>query len=871
MKGIVTILFLLSAFVLPAQQTVEGSVESKTTALPLESAVVLLLDNKDNTLAYGFTDAKGYFRLTFSAPTDSLFLKISLLGYESRMIRLSKPFRKLDIALNQKDIQLKEVKINPKYVRLKEDTIVYNVSLLQTQNDRNIGEVLKKIPGIEVSQSGGVTYEGNPINTFYIEGMDLLQKKYGIAVNNVPPDAVSEVEVIENHQPVKMLKGEIPSFSAAINLRLKDKSKFRPVGTAEVGGGYGFDDVLWFLNAFGLQAQKNSQSLFMYKTNNTGNDITLELNDQTVSLTERDELRYDPTRSRLLNPAGFSNPPIEATRYLFNQTHTISLNQLWRTGEDKQLRLNVNYMHDARKEETGQFSSYFQEDSAWVMNEYKWVKRRENGLEGVLTYSENSSLRYVDNALKAKLSWSNTLMDIQNQSPVNQQFSRSYLNIQNNLRFNWKSGAKIWNFRSLTGYFTFPQQLEIQIDVTEDPPNQQIERKGFYTYNTSYLIRHIGKSTFRFTGELEATVDNLNTDLKYFAWTDSTKNRLHSDYLRTAFTVNYSYKLKNLTIEATVPVNYYILHLKDKQYHKGPMRNAVYFTPQLRLSYPFSSLTTLTATASYNYNPGTDISDFMSSYILQDYRTLYSTGLQNLTQGIRYSLRLNHKDALHGFYYNISIARNQQTGNRITRQGFKNGIIVSEYAFLNTNSDSWTGLGSISKKLFYQGFSVSLNAQYLQNKSERVQQEILYPVRMQTLLLTPRINAILKRTINLAYEMNFSYMQTAIESPLTGKTKNAHNQYSHKFTGYYFINKKLDFKAQAEYFNNEITASQKASLTFVDLGLVYRHRKFNFELNWNNILNQSAYTYTIYRGLDTYQYTYTLRPQSILASIVFKF
>jgi hypothetical protein len=261
----------------------------------------------------------------------------------------------------------------------------------------------------------------------------------------------------------------------------------------------------------------------------------------------------------------------------------------------------------------------------------------------------------------------------------------------------------------------------------------------------------------------------------------------------------------------------------------------------------------------------------MPSYILQDYKTLYSAGLQNLTQGIRYLLRLNHKDALNGFYYNISVARNQRTGTRILRQGFKNGIIVSEYAFQNTNTDNWTGLGNISKKLFYQGLSVSLNAHYLRNKSERVQQNILYPVRMQTLLLTPRINAILRRTVNLAYEVNFSHMQTDIDSPLKGKTKNAHNQYSHKFTGYYFINKNLDLKAQAEYFNNEIAASQKASLTFMDLGLVYRRRKFNFELNWNNILNQSAYTYTIYRGLDTYQYTYALRPQSILASIVFKF
>jgi hypothetical protein len=777
----------------------------------------------------------------------------------------------LDIELAQKDIQLKEVKINPKYVRMKEDTISYNVSLLQTQNDRNIGDVLKKIPGIEVSKSGGVTYEGNPINTFYIEGLDLLKQKYGIAVNNVPPDAVSNVEVIENHQPVKMLKGEMPSFTAAINLRLKDKSKFRPVGTAEVGSGYGFNDVLWFLKAFGLQVQQNSQTLLMYKTNNTGDDITLELTNQTLSSTELDELRSDPVHSTLLNVSGFSNPPIEEPRYLFNQTHTVSMNQLWKTGEDNQLRLNVDYMHDIRKEETNQFSSYFLEDSAFVINEHRFVKRRENGLESSLTYTGNSSSKYLENALKAKLSWTNAYMDIQNQFPVSQKFNNSYLNIQNNLRYVRKSGSKIWNFRSITGYFTQPQELNVQLSGTNSTPDQQIERSGFYTNNATYMARHTGKSTFQFTGELEATLDNLNTGLTYIGLTDSVNNHLHSDYVKTTLTTNYSYKSGNFNISAKIPLNYYILNVKDKQYQEKHIYNSIYLNPQLTVNYPLRSHISVTATASYNYNVGTDISNFMLSYILQDYKTLYSSGLQDLTKGLRYSLRLKHNDILNGFYYTISVSRNQRKGNRVSRQRFNNGIIVSEYSFRNTNADSWSGMGYIAKNLFYQGVSLSLNTQYLQNKSERLQQDILYPVRMQTLLLTPKINAILKRTVNLVYEVNFSYMQTDIDSPLKGKTKNTYNEHSHKLTAYYFINKNLNLKAQAEYFNNEITTSQNATLTFVDLGITYRHRNFNFELNWNNILNQSNYTYTIYSGLDIYQYTYALRPQSIWASITFKY
>ncbi|GHV22899.1 hypothetical protein FACS1894174_08150 [Bacteroidia bacterium] len=55
------------------------------------------------------------------------------------------------------------------------------------------------------------------------------EQKYGIATNNVPVDAVSTVEVIENHQPVNMLKNMIASTKAAINIKLKKDRKIRPV------------------------------------------------------------------------------------------------------------------------------------------------------------------------------------------------------------------------------------------------------------------------------------------------------------------------------------------------------------------------------------------------------------------------------------------------------------------------------------------------------------------------------------------------------------------------------------------------------------------------------------------------------------------
>ncbi|MDR0541588.1 MAG: hypothetical protein LBH19_05175 [Dysgonamonadaceae bacterium] len=122
-----------------------------------------------------------------------------------------------------------------------------------------------------------------------------------------------------------------------------------------------------------------------------------------------------------------------------------------------------------------------------------------------------------------------------------------------------------------------------------------------------------------------------------------------------------------MTLSAKIPLNYYALNVKDRQYQNNPAHHSVYIIPQVTFSYRLSSLTSIMAAAAYNYSPATDISDFMLSYILRDYKTLYSSGLGNLTQGMRYSLRWNHKDALNGFYYNVSVSCHQRTGSRISR------------------------------------------------------------------------------------------------------------------------------------------------------------------------------------------------------------
>ena len=58
---------------------------------------------------------------------------------------------------------------------------------------------------IDVLPDGKILYQGKPINKYYIEGLDLLEGKYNLANKNLPYNQVSKVQILENHQPIKVL------------------------------------------------------------------------------------------------------------------------------------------------------------------------------------------------------------------------------------------------------------------------------------------------------------------------------------------------------------------------------------------------------------------------------------------------------------------------------------------------------------------------------------------------------------------------------------------------------------------------------------------------------------------------------------------
>src|ERR1035437_3398889 len=201
------IIFLISCSIpgfLQAQTIIQGQIKD-AKGICINSAWVTIKNSKKNTvIAYAFSNETGNYHLSCKMnDLDSITVAVSGFNIEANSKRIKNLSQTVNFVVEEKELKLKEVIVKEQKVWSRKDTVNYLVSAFTEKKDLVIGDVLKKMPGINVDKDGGITWQGKPINTFYIENMDLLRGRYGIATNNVAANDVATVQVLQHHQPVK--------------------------------------------------------------------------------------------------------------------------------------------------------------------------------------------------------------------------------------------------------------------------------------------------------------------------------------------------------------------------------------------------------------------------------------------------------------------------------------------------------------------------------------------------------------------------------------------------------------------------------------------------------------------------------------------
>jgi hypothetical protein len=172
----VFILWMLMT-VLCHAQTIKGTVLD-SLGKPVSFASINLKSGSNLIIAYTTSGEKGAY--TLQVPTDAdktgLKLEVSCVGFKKESKPVTGFTTPYNFKLSTSIQQLQTVTIKDKNPRLRVsgDTLSYKVSDFSSPQDRVIGDVIKKLPGIDVAKDGKISYNGKAISNLYIGGDNLL-------------------------------------------------------------------------------------------------------------------------------------------------------------------------------------------------------------------------------------------------------------------------------------------------------------------------------------------------------------------------------------------------------------------------------------------------------------------------------------------------------------------------------------------------------------------------------------------------------------------------------------------------------------------------------------------------------------------------
>jgi hypothetical protein len=590
-------------------------------------------------------------------------------------------------------VRLKEVKINPPKIRRLNDTLNYSVDGFTDKNDRTIGDVLKKMPGITVKDDGSIIYNNKPINKFYIENSDLLQGRYGIATNNIEAKDVATVQVLENHQPIKALKDREFTDQAAINLKLKSSAKGVLVATAQLG--LGLSPALWNNELFTMYFNKGRQNMNTYKGNNTGTDNGSDLK----SLYPDNVNDKQGSRLSVQSP---SPPSISQKRYLFNRDNAVSVNNLWTVGKDYQVTANVSYFNDIREKNSHSISTYYLPgDSMLTIEETLASTEHINVLEGSFQLNTNKEKYYLDNTMKFTGSWNSEQGSVSKLDPVFQDLDKPLFKVSNTFKLIKKYKKTSLSVYSYNEYSSIPQTLVIRpllypdLFGREDLSAMRQSAKQADFSSVSKFSLGLGKGAFKqnYTAGMNIDLQQFNSILQgktlagnFINATDSLSNRLHWNTYELYFNPDYTYTQNKFRTTVNLPLVYSYLQTRDLIHKEEQNKNIsrLFFNPSVTFRYDLNLFWNLSASARYNNSQG-DIENGFTGYIMQSYRNLArNDGRLPQQEKQSYNIDLHYRHPIHALFFNIGGSYFRNKMNLL--YGYDYREILSVRKTYNTNN-----------------------------------------------------------------------------------------------------------------------------------------------------------------------------------------
>ncbi len=837
-----------------AQTDVTGMVIDNESNEPITGASVIVKGTDDKIKKYTTSKSDGGF--TMSLPSVAgCRLEVSMMSFAKKTIFLDSVSFPLTVRLEPGTTLLKEVTVKADRIREQGDTITYNVGSFAQQQDRSIGDVLKRMPGINVESSGKIQYQGEDINKFYIEGSDLLGGKYGIATNGISHEDVGAVEVMENHQPMQVLSGISFSDKAAINLKLKNKAKATWTFHGDAGGGYSWqpEGAIWDGELFAMAVMSNFQNITTFKTNNIGEDLSAQATDFFAARRGTDLHRY----------VGVSLPGVpnlSRKRTLFNRSALVSTNSLWKLGRGE-FKTQIDYSFNRVTAEAANITTYYLNEGNRVVTEDRNGVDRSHSLSGKFIYELNQKTAFINNTLKTNIDWDDISLGVSGSLFNNQTASFPDYYAGNDFklikRFN---GRHLITFISKNEWESLPQTLSVSMN--DEFMRQQVKDHAFYTNESAAYAFSVKGITISLEGGVKGYFRSLNTELPDMPEeiSGTTTNVLNTNYLTVYATPKLEYWVRRVNFSLNAPISF-AHYTFDKALAN---RSEVYFSPSLSMNWKPNNRFSMDMRGGTGRSP-MNLNLIQPGYVMTNYRSFrrgvddfYNSTSQNV------SVNLSYKHTRRGVFANVFAMQSWSHNPYTLAQQLYGDYVVYSYTSAKSDGKMLMASGNIGKTLDFMRGSANINGSFSRNESYLISENNSVNSVGTSWSAGAKINGALLRWLSFDYRFDFSSSRLAMNSSNASWLGSMENEFLLNIMPH----KKWEWHISGEHYRNELSTDNFKNVFLLDTKLIFKlSKRLELSSSLSNIFNQRTYNYITYNQLTSFESQRWLRGRELLISI----
>lgn len=812
---------------------------------PLKGAAVTLLGSGGQSmLCFVLTGTAGEFSISVPDGKKADALLFSHLGYARDTIPVSSFRQGQTVSLTEQALRIKEIRVRAPRISESGDTLSYMANSFRQKQDRSIADVIRKMPGLHVNGDGTIEYQGTQINKFYIEGMDVLGSKYSQASENISADKVKAVQVIRNHEPVKVRRGISFSDQAALNIVLTDDAKNVWQGTADIGMGTAAQqgtDLMGDTRLTAMMFARRLQSISMYKYDNTGKDIIKEVADR---LTHEDNA---PTEEGMLRNISTGTPSLEARRTTFNNSHALATNWLFKTKGGNDLRLQAGALHDKSDQRQRRETFYTDVTGGTVTAEDVEAVARRSEMWGELTYKVNNNRTYLVNTLKgyAEANRSNG-KSVLNGKTVGESVKPRKRYVSDTFGMTRRmSGGRSISVSSYLSYNSLPGSL-----MLADSTWQRLRLQSVH-WGAETCFRHrLGSLHVTYTASAKGRHQKLEAMNEEHCGTDM------YDEMETRLTPSVSWQDNILKVRVSIPVAWLTRSL-------GTTRRSTLITdPSISISAEPTANWQANAGYTCSHTPA-GLTETSPMPIFTDYITMrQGSGCPDYTRSHALSGHIAYKNTIKGLFASAYATWIYTGGIRLGRSTLEDGIYRNKATETISGSHLMNIYARIAKSFSRPRLNAGLSAFHTENRYSLMLESVT-PCRMKSTALSADISIQPAEWLSAEAKshMSITGQENRRDSRLSSPTQRS---FSHEINLYV-----MPGNWQIEW-RNEMYHSSDGSVSanfFSDLSVSYRKKTYEAGLSIDNIFGNDKYDR---RTITTTQRIYAvsrLRPRCAMLHV----